>query len=45
MICGQHNFEGEKVFEYFQDNEDLQTKTNLQAKKSLNVFRIKVICI
>ena len=23
MICGEDNFAGEKVFEYFQDNENL----------------------
>ena len=26
MICGQDNFAGEKVFEYFQDNDDLDLR-------------------
>ena len=26
MTCGQDNFAGEKVFEYFQDNDDLHLR-------------------
>ena len=44
MICGYDNFAGEKVFEYFEDIDDLRWKTSLQAKKSLNVFRIMMTC-
>ena len=44
MICVYDNFAGEKVFEYFEDIDDLRWKTSLQAKKSLNVFRIMMTC-
>ena len=26
MICGKDNFAGEKVFEYFQDTDDLRLR-------------------
>ena len=65
MICGQDNFAGEKLFEYYQDNGELRrrqfcrrkslwilsgywwfaSKTILQVKKSLNIFRMMVICV
>ena len=85
MVCGQDNLVGEKVFEYFRDNDDLRlrqfcrrkifesfqdnddlrlrqfcrrkkfwifsgdwwfaSKTTLQAKKSLNVSKIMMICV
>ena len=34
MICGQDNFAGEKVFEYFQDYEDLRLR-QICKRKSL----------
>ena len=26
MICGRDKFAGEKIFEYFQDNDDLELR-------------------
>ena len=37
MICGQDNFADEKVFEYFQDNEDLRLR-QFCKQKSLSIF-------
>ena len=85
MVCGQDNLAGEKVFEYFRDNDDMclrqicrrknfecfqdnddlhlrqycrrnnflkisgewwfASKTILQAKKSLNISKIMMICV
>ena len=45
MICSQDNFAGEKVFEYFQDNEVLLLRQFCRRKKSLNIFRIMMICV
>ena len=32
MICVQDNFAGEKVFEYFQDNDDLRLRQFCRRK-------------
>ena len=32
MICGQDNFAGKKVFEYFQENEDLRLRQTCKRK-------------
>ena len=32
MICAQDNFAGEKVFEYFQDNDDLHLRQFCRKK-------------
>ena len=37
MICGQDNFAGEKVFECFQDNDDLRLR-NFCRGKSLRII-------
>ena len=37
-------FWGGKVFEFFQDKDDLRLRQFLQTKKSLNIFRIMIIC-
>ena len=37
MICGQDNLAGEKVFEYFRDNDDLRLR-QLCRGKSLGIF-------
>ena len=34
MICGEDNFASEKVFEYFQDNDDLRLR-HFCRRKSL----------
>ena len=44
MICVEYNFGGEKVFEYFQDNDNLRLR-QICRRKSLNTFRIKMICV
>ena len=45
MICVEDNFAGEKVSEYFQHNDDFLSKTILQARKILHIFRIMMICV
>ena len=37
MICGQDNFAGEKVFEFFQDNHDLRRR-QFCRRKSLRII-------
>ena len=32
MICGEDNFAGEKVFEYYQDNDDLRLRQFCRQK-------------
>ena len=44
MICGRDKFAGEKIFEYFQDNDDLELRHICSAKRSLSIFRILMIC-
>ena len=34
MFCGEDNFAGEKVFEYFQDNDDLRRR-QISRRKNL----------
>ena len=45
MICVEDNFAGEKVFEYFQHNDDLRIRQYCRRKIFLKVFRIKMICV
>ena len=37
MICGSDKFAGEKIFEQFQDNDDLELR-QFCRRKSLRVF-------
>ena len=41
MVCGQGNIAGEKVFEYFQDNDDLHLR-QFCRKKTFEYFQEKV---
>ena len=45
MICVEENFAVEKVFENFQDNDELGLRQFCRRKSSLNSFRIKMICV
>ena len=44
MICVEDIFASEKVFEFFQDNDDLRLRQFCRRKKYLKIFGIKMIC-
>ena len=43
VICVEDDFAGEKMFEQFQENDDLRLR-QFCRQKSLNIFRILMIC-